>query len=85
MAGRKSDFTLPTLDDIFSTQEQRDEAKLSKIRDIPISEIPNLMALSPQYAEYKKALDKVNDRMCRELGLHYDSNYNLVIKKDNSK
>lgn len=42
--------------------------------------IPNLMVLSPQYAEYKKALDKVNDRMCRELGLHYDSNYNLVIK-----
>lgn len=39
MAGRKSDFTLPTLDDIFSTQEQRDEAKLAKIRDIPISEI----------------------------------------------
>ena len=42
--------------------------------------VPNLMVLSPQYAEYKKALDKVNDRMCRELGLHYDSNYNLVIK-----
>lgn len=42
--------------------------------------IPNMMVLSPQYAEYKKALDKVNDRMCRELGLHYDSNYNLVIK-----
>lgn len=39
MAGRKSDFTLPTLDDIFSTQEQREEAKLAKIRDIPISEI----------------------------------------------
>lgn len=39
MAGRKSDFTLPTLDDLFSTQEQRDEQKLSKIRDIPISEI----------------------------------------------
>ena len=42
--------------------------------------IPNMMALSPKYAEYKKALDQVNDRMCRELGLHYDSNYNLVIK-----
>lgn len=41
--------------------------------------IPNLMLLSPQYAEYKKALDKVNDRICRELGLHYDSNYNLVL------
>ncbi len=47
--------------------------------------IPNLMVLSPTYAEYKKALDNVNDRMCRELGLYYDSNYNLVIKKDNSK
>ena len=36
MAGRKSDFTLPTLDDLFSTQEFRDDAKLSKIRDIPL-------------------------------------------------
>lgn len=39
MAGRKSDFSLPMLDDLFSTQEQREEAKLSKIRDIPITEI----------------------------------------------
>lgn len=36
MAGRKSDFTLPTLDDLFSTQELRDDVKLSKIRDIPL-------------------------------------------------
>ena len=36
MANRKSDFTLPTLDDLFSTQELRDDAKLSKIRDIPL-------------------------------------------------
>ena len=38
MAGRKSDFTLPTntLDELFSTQEERDDAKLSKIRDIPL-------------------------------------------------
>ena len=41
MAGRKSDFTLPmnTLDELFSSQAERDEAKLSKIRDIPLSEI----------------------------------------------
>ena len=41
MAGRKSDFTLPTntLDDLFSTQEERDDAKLAKIRDIPLTEI----------------------------------------------
>lgn len=38
MAGRKSDLTLPTntLDELFSTQEERDDAKLSKIRDIPL-------------------------------------------------
>ena len=34
MAGRKSDFTLTRLDDLFSTQEQRDDEKLSKIREI---------------------------------------------------
>ena len=39
MTGRKSDFTLTKLDDLFSTQEQRDEEKLSKIRDIPLTEI----------------------------------------------
>ena len=39
MAGRKTDFTLTKLDDLFSTQEQRDEEKLSKIRDIPLTEI----------------------------------------------
>ena len=41
MAGRKSDFSLPTntLDELFSSQEERDEAKLSKIRDIPLEEI----------------------------------------------
>ena len=39
MAGRKSDFILPTLDDLFSTQEEREEAKLAKIREIPLTEI----------------------------------------------
>lgn len=36
MTDRKSDFALPTLDDLFSTQEERDEARLEKIRDIPL-------------------------------------------------
>ena len=36
MAGRKSDFTLTKLDDLFTTQAQRDEKQLSKIRDIPL-------------------------------------------------
>ena len=39
MAGRKSDFTLPTnaIDDLFSSQEERDEAKLKKIVEIPLT------------------------------------------------
>ena len=36
MAERKSDFALPTLDDLFSTQQEREGAKLEKIRDIPL-------------------------------------------------
>ena len=36
MADRKSDFALPTLDDLFSTQEEREDARLEKIRDIPL-------------------------------------------------
>ena len=36
MAGRKSDFTLTKLDDLFTTQDQREEEKLYKIRDIPL-------------------------------------------------
>lgn len=36
MAGRKSDFTLTRLDDLFTTQAQREEEGLSKIRDIPL-------------------------------------------------
>lgn len=36
MAKKKSDFTLPTLDSLFSTQQEREYEKLDKIRDIPI-------------------------------------------------
>lgn len=36
---RKSDFTLPTLDDLFSTQAGRDDAKLERVRNIPLAEL----------------------------------------------
>lgn len=45
--------------------------------------LPNLMILSPPYREYREALMKVNDRICRELGLYYDSDYRLNIKSQN--
>lgn len=36
MTKRKSDFTLPTLDDLFTTQEMRDDAKLERVQNIPL-------------------------------------------------
>lgn len=41
MTGKSSDFALPTkgLDALFSTQEMRDEERLAKIQDIPLTEI----------------------------------------------
>ena len=36
---RKTDFTLPTLDDLFTTQEMRDDAKLERVQNIPLSEL----------------------------------------------
>lgn len=41
MAAKKNGplYSLPTLDDILSTQEMRDDAKLEKVMDIPISDL----------------------------------------------
>lgn len=39
MTKRKSDFTLPTLEDLFSTQEERDDAKLERVKEIPLYEL----------------------------------------------
>lgn len=41
MTKRKSDFTLPTysLDDLFSSQEERDDAKLERVKDISLCEL----------------------------------------------
>ena len=39
MTKRKSDFTLPTLDDLFTTQAERDDAKLERVKNIPLSEL----------------------------------------------
>ena len=36
---RKTDFTLPTLDDLFTTQEMRDDAKLERVQNIPLAEL----------------------------------------------
>lgn len=39
MTKRKSDFTLPSLDDLFTTQEMRDDAKLERIQELPLADL----------------------------------------------
>lgn len=39
MTKRKTDFTLPSYDDIFTTQEMRDDAKLEKVQNISLAEL----------------------------------------------
>lgn len=41
--------------------------------------IPEMKRLSPAYRAYHDAHDALNDRLCRDLGLHYDSDFNLVM------
>ena len=53
MADRKSYFALPTLDDLFSTQEERDDARLEKIRDIPLD-----LSILQKRSVYRYKLDK---------------------------
>ena len=43
--------------------------------------LPAMEALSPKYREYRQALTSLNDRICQDLGLYYDSSYNLVLRK----
>lgn len=39
MTKRKSDFTLPTLDDLFTTQAECDDAKLERVKNIPLDKL----------------------------------------------
>lgn len=39
MTKRKSDFTLPTLDDLFTAQAERDDAKLERVKSIPLDKL----------------------------------------------
>lgn len=43
--------------------------------------IPAMKRLSPAYRAYHDALDALNNRLCQDLGLYYDSDFNLRIRK----
>lgn len=42
--------------------------------------IPNMKRLSPEYKKYHDALTAMNQRICSELGLYYDTDFNMVRK-----
>lgn len=43
--------------------------------------IPCMIALSPKYKEYHNALMAINKRICDDLDLYYDTNFNLIKKR----
>lgn len=43
--------------------------------------IPSMIALSSKYKEYHNALMAINKRICDDLDLYYDTNFNLIKKK----
>lgn len=42
--------------------------------------IPAMETLSPPYKAYRDAMNAMNDRLCRDLGLYYDADFNLRLK-----
>ena len=53
MAGKKIELNLKTYDDIFSTQEMRDEEKLAKIREIPLELIDDFQTIHLKFEMMK--------------------------------
>ena len=47
------DFNLPTLDDLFSTQEERDDAKLERVKILPVNELVPFKIIRLRYLMMK--------------------------------
>lgn len=69
MTIRKSDFTLPKLDDLFTTQEMRDDAKLERVRNIPLVELHPFKGHPLQGAEQRE--NAADDREHPQGGGHH--------------
>lgn len=44
--------------------------------------LKNMMILSSSYRQYHELLEKINQRLAVDTGLHYDSDYNLVMHEN---
>lgn len=56
---------------------------MKRLQDCGYNDIflPNMMRLSPKYKKYRNALMQINERICRDLGLYYDSEFRLLRKE----
>ena len=45
----RTELNLPTLDELFTTQEERDDAKLKRIYEIPLDEIDDFPSEAKKY------------------------------------
>lgn len=62
---RTTDFTLPKLDDLFSSQEERENGKMPEIKDIPLSlldEFPNHPFKVRDDEDMLKLIESVSER-----------------------
>ena len=41
--------------------------------------LKNMMILSPSYRQYHELLEEINQRLAVDIGLHYDSDYNIIM------
>lgn len=73
----------------YSPYEAIKRSMMRRLRDCGYYDIflPAMEQLSPTYKAYRDALRSLNDRICSDLNLYYDSSFNLRMKlsSDESK
>ena len=79
-AKNKLEMKLPSVDDLFSTEESRQEAKLPRIHDIPINEIDDF----PEHP-YRVKDDEDMQNLVESIREHGVITPATVRKKDSKK
>lgn len=59
---KKLDLPLSSFDDLFSTEEQRQEQKLERVQEIPVAELKTF-----QNHPFKVQQDEEMDKLCRSI------------------
>lgn len=70
----------------YSPPERFKRSMMRRLRDCGYYDVflPAMEQLSPSYKAYREALRSLNDRICSDLNLYYDSDFNLRMKTSSS-